>query len=438
MAEKVLEDYILAGDTTSIANLLYDHNLSFKNVILSAINLKSINKVSDLLNYVDYSEISDIISEIKDINSLTEFAALCSSNGIETDSVSIFKAILLSGGEKMIKNAMNLMINEIDFKNRGLEYFEIVLKRGDIKVIKAIYKKCIISGIFKNIDMVIKNLITACFESNCKNVIEWFLDILADFEIDFEKKIKIKNILKDTCVKDNDTACSYILDRFSKNIDVHERGELYFRTACECGSLKVAKMLYNFCKENGDEINVYSYNNYAFEKACWNNHLETVKWLDSIGCVIDISDGDHSIFENTFKNNNKEVADWFTERYPIYRLSSGGGCTCSACVSRNKKYIIDEMNYLEKLFIDKKFDEVKKYLGKRGIIQLKQNPDYSRECIICSDETDVFINVGCGFDDHLYCAECLSKNFKINYKKKCLICNKEYKDTDVKLVEIVE
>lgn len=459
---QLVESYVKSNDMQSIINFLsYDETkVNIKDIIKIAIDNEKFNITKELFNFVDKDIIYDLINNIKSNYIIKLLDVYIKEIGYNIDYNLLFENIINSNNIKNIKSIL-LYINDNNIKlnwiYRGDIFLIKALETGNLKIIKFIYKKCFINRvIMKKIDIFGEDAVISSINSDSYECVKWLDYVLKNINYKITQIILPKKCLKICCENNKVNSCKYILDNWMQYIDIHEKGELFFRLACENGSLDISKILYEYCNNNNDPIDIYSFDNYAFEKACWNNHYETVKWLDSIGCKLNIKKGNHKIFDITFKKNNNDVINWMIKKYPIYKIVDNGSlrtsshdlendndCTCTRCKNfyrryDNKGYKIDELNFLKVLFNESRHDEIKDFLTMRGIIKIKNDKEQPRECLICAEEYENFINVGCKYYDHIYCINCLIKNFNISLKKECLICKKTFKDQDLRMVIVEE
>ncbi len=66
--------------------------------------------------------------------------------------------------------------------------------------------------------------------------------------------------------------------------------QIAFQGACSNGHLHVAQSLLQASKENGQEINISAFGDYAFRFACHNRHLDVAKWLATLNPKYEITD----------------------------------------------------------------------------------------------------------------------------------------------------
>lgn len=85
--------------------------------------------------------------------------------------------------------------------------------------------------------------------------------------------LNIKNFLLNSKNMDDDKILEYIIQRGPKNVDIHMYNDFAFRYVCEYGKIMSAKYLAFL------GANICACNNYAFRKACSNNHLNIAQWL---------------------------------------------------------------------------------------------------------------------------------------------------------------
>jgi len=435
----LIREYLKKNDLDSIATLIYNEmNSDFTPVIEEAIRLNKFDIVHQMSGFIEKTQLQKIYNDIKDVNKSIKFINVCLVAGIIIDKHTIIQKAFSSGDPKEVSIAFEYFKSsgiKLDLGKRGRDYLKGALESGKIKTIKLIYKKILKSGKIKDLFNDPRDLILSSLKSTegykwLSSMLKFTGQLMTDF-------IDVKKLLKESCINNNKELFENILEESIGKIDMHYRFELYFRTACENGSLDVAKYLYYYCNQISSPIDIYACNSYAFEKACWNNKLEIVKWLDSIGFKLNLEAGDHSIFKNTFQNNNEEVATWFTKRYPIY-VKKPKHEYFRKYNEPKYNFEIDELNYLNKLFEKEDIPGLKKYLSKRGVIEIiiSDNDDIDKpSCLICGDENDCFVNI-CEkkYNDHIYCLECLSQNYKTNFKKECIVCKKKYTDDDIKLV----
>lgn len=117
-----------------------------------------------------------------------------------------------------------------------------------------------------------------------------------------------------------------------KNINISSYDEYAFRGACENGHLKVAQWLLSI----KPTIDISSTDEYAFRYACANNHLNIAQWLLTIKPTIDISAYNDDAFSGACKNGYLEVAQWLLKIKPTIDISvNNENAFLLACVNEH-------------------------------------------------------------------------------------------------------
>lgn len=122
------------------------------------------------------------------------------------------------------------------------------------------------------------------------------------------------------------TACSngYLkvaqwLEKMFKQIDVRSFNDYAFRWSCARGHLEVAQWLVRL----SPQIDTLADNNFAFRMSCEQGHLEVAKWLKRISPTINFypsltifGRADYSTFSRVCMLGHLEIAKWILKKFP--------------------------------------------------------------------------------------------------------------------------
>jgi ankyrin repeat protein len=184
-----------------------------------------------------------------------------------------------------------------------------------------------------------------------KNLLD-FYNTLPDNNIDFGKTVFNKLVLFTTdlqevfnraCETNNLTLLKFVCNNYSHKINIHQNNEKAFHQACYNGHLKLVKYIwslsivmnqkidihkpccdefqyfddefreyYNEFRDNDDDNSIY-YTEYAFRIACYNGHLNVVRYLISLNQNIDIHVNNEIVFLQTCFYGRLEVVKYLLQ-----------------------------------------------------------------------------------------------------------------------------
>jgi hypothetical protein len=175
----------------------------------------------------------------------------------------IIKSCIKNHSKKIIKIFFD---SQIKSNKNTLIYLHTCIIYNEIKFFKLIYNKSKIN------DSIINDLLLFSLNHKSFKIFYW---LLKNNNINDELQIKL---LKSIIEKGYYNLFQYFIKKF-KNIDLNINNNIFFRSACICGHLKIAKWIY---KNSNLTINIHMLNNEIFNLCFYNNHNHILRWLLSL------------------------------------------------------------------------------------------------------------------------------------------------------------
>ena len=203
------------------------------------------------------------------------------------------------------------------------------------------------------------------------------------------------------------------------DIDIHVDYERVFKNVCYRGHLETAKWLYSLGRTeclNEIPINIHADDDYAFRFACLAGHLDIAIWLYSIGA--DIHACNDLAFKGACSGGHLEIVKL------LYNISPNiiNSIINEPDIPDNICEWFDAINPRSTVTLLKqnKFQEV------HSTLDIKRSNDNDIRCIICGGENDEvkFPITPCNFS-HCYCLQCAYSWYN-KHKKECMLCKKEF------------
>lgn len=349
-----------------------------------------------------------------------------------------------------ISNILKKNNMRLDFKKNGTLYLKKSINSNRIEIITKMYNDIVEDDALENIinsKENIKNIISSILDVDSLDILKWFEIKMKENGIDIYNDIISSDEFINELISDcGHKTLNHLLNIYKGKFDIHHKNDITFRKMCEKGDIDAMKILYEYSEDIDSKIDVTTCNNYAFVKACNLGYLNIVKWLRSKGGGIPHNDNDHETFKTTLKNGNIELCKYLSEEYPVYMLyrnDTGIPIHRNGRDIQNREYyfVINNIGKCTMFIKNNEFDLLEKYFSKSMVeMEISENTsfdDLPSCCICCDDDQKYLINVGCNYLDHLYCGECLTASHKHSNSKKCIICNHQYDESEIKLVKIV-
>jgi hypothetical protein len=228
-----------------------------------------------------------------------------------------------------------------------------------------------------------------------------------------------------------------------EGVDGHVKARA-FRASCEDGHLDTARWIYSL----GD-VDIHTRRDHAFRWSCCNGHLDTARWIYSLGDV-DI----HILYDSAFRlsccNGQLEIAQWIYSLGDVNIQAKDDYAFRRSCVNKfletaqwlvslckQYKVVVENnrivshsvINEIDELMEEREYEDV---CEKLNITQTTTTA--LSECIICYDcEDEQVLKLTCCVHCHVYCVKCLYNWCKKN-PRKCVLCQSQFEWSDCKIL----
>lgn len=289
---------------------------------------------------------------------------------------------------------------------------------GKLPIVKWLFMKC---GARVRIEVIeslkdgkiLKSVCDECSDNGVimQNMMEYIFRLCP--QLIYNKEV-ISCAMWGLCVNNNLRCVKIIHDKLltlepHHRINYSELEEHIFRSACEYGSINVAKWLLKV----KPDIDVSAMNHYAFRFACAEGHLDIAQWLYGLYQVDITAEGDFA-FSGACESNFVAVAKWLQ----------------SLCPERYELHVVVDLDENETICQSWK---INRYLtlihvdgeaAKDKLCEIKKEKGESELCCPICYESGSRVNVMTNCS-HMYCLHCIQQWYEEHAQNECPCCRKQ-------------